>query len=154
MICQNCGKEISEGASFCVSCGACAAGTAPGEGAAFSRRDPAAPNTAGYLVLAILSAVLCFLPTGIPAIVFAAKADGYRSRGMADQTADALRKAKIWTAVSVAVGAVLALAAAVLAFLFAALVAQGVYGAYEVTDFAAFSGMSLDCLNGGNLYVL
>ena len=122
-----------------------------GGGEAFSRQSSAGPNTAGYLVLAILSAVLCFLPTGIPAVIYAAKADDYRGRGLPDQTADALRKAKIWTAVSVAAGAVLALAAAALAFLFAALVTRA---AFDVTEFAVFSEMGLNRLNGGIFRVL
>lgn len=128
MICPNCGKEIPEGAKFCNFCGVHIGEAAPGGSAPAVRQDRETPDTTLYLVLAILSAVVCFLPTGIPAVVFAAKADSYREKGMAEKADGALRNARVWIVVSVAVGAVIVLAAAAMALFLTALIPQLVGG--------------------------
>jgi hypothetical protein len=57
-----------------------------------------------YLVPAILVTVLCCVPFGIPAIVFAAKVDGLVSRGDIAGALEASKKAKTWTWVSFGCG--------------------------------------------------
>lgn len=68
-----------------------------------------------YLVPAILVTVLCCVPFGIPAIIFAAKVDGLASRGDIAGALEASRKAKTWTWISFGcgLGAVLLYALAV-----------------------------------------
>lgn len=57
-----------------------------------------------FLVWAILSTVLCCLPLGIVAIVYANKVDGLWYAGKYDEAEDALKKAKMWTYISAGVG--------------------------------------------------
>lgn len=62
-----------------------------------------------YLVWAILATIRCCLPTGIPAIVFAAQVDGKWAAGDyagAQQSSD---NAKLWSLISLGVGAVFTL---------------------------------------------
>lgn len=73
-----------------------------------SQPQPAAPKppeSGGvYLALSILVTLLCCLPFGIPAIVFAAQIDGkLRSGDIAGATQSA-RMAKIWIIVGAASG--------------------------------------------------
>ena len=50
-----------------------------------------------YLVQAILVTILCCVPFGIPAIIYAAKVDGMVSRGDIAGALDASKKAKTWS---------------------------------------------------------
>lgn len=50
-----------------------------------------------YLWQSIVVTVLCCVPFGIPAIVFAAKVDGLKARGDIAGALDASKKAKMWT---------------------------------------------------------
>ncbi|MEU6139000.1 CD225/dispanin family protein [Streptomyces sp. NPDC047081] len=61
-----------------------------------------APRT--YMVPAVLVTVLCFLPTGIAAIVFAAQAGSRTSVGDFQGAAEASRKARILVYTSVGIG--------------------------------------------------
>ncbi|MBO4257511.1 CD225/dispanin family protein [Streptomyces griseorubiginosus] len=70
-------------------------------GAAFA--TPAAPPQT-YLVPSILVTLFCFLPTGIAAIVFAAKAGSSTTVGDFQGAADASRKARMLVLVSVGIG--------------------------------------------------
>jgi len=129
MKCAKCGAEMPDGASFCGVCGAptgdgdktekveaeVVENAAPrGNGAADSCRPPrreASPRPAGnidsatYIIFAILVTLFCFMPTGIPAIVYAAKIDSAQQRGDADGAAEAARKAKMWCIISAVVAA-------------------------------------------------
>lgn len=64
----------------------------------------AAPQT--YLTPAILVTLFCFLPTGIAAIVFAAKVGAKSAAGDFQGAAEASRKARILVLVSVGIGLV------------------------------------------------
>jgi hypothetical protein len=64
---------------------------------------PAAPPQT-YLVPSILVTIFCFLPTGIAAIVFAAKAGSSTTVGDFQGAADASRKARMLVFVSVGIG--------------------------------------------------
>lgn len=58
-----------------------------------------------FLVWAILSTVLCCLPLGIVAIVYANKVDTFWYAERYEEAEDALKKAKLWTYISVGSGA-------------------------------------------------
>lgn len=57
-----------------------------------------------FLVWAILSTVLCCLPLGIVAIVYANKVDTFWYAERYEEAEDALKKAKLWTYISVGAG--------------------------------------------------
>ena len=57
-----------------------------------------------YLVFAILATVLCCLPAGIPAIVYAAQVNGKLQAGDIAGAQAASRNAKMWCWISAALG--------------------------------------------------
>ncbi|WP_078897492.1 CD225/dispanin family protein [Streptomyces rimosus] len=57
-----------------------------------------------YLIPAILVTLLCFLPTGIAAIVFATQANAKFNSGDYAGAEQAAGKAKLWTFISLGVG--------------------------------------------------
>lgn len=63
-----------------------------------------------YLVWAILVTLLCFLPTGIVAIVYASQVTSKLQAGDVAGATDASNKAKMWTIISAVAGIVLAIA--------------------------------------------
>lgn len=62
------------------------------------------PHVPSHMVWAILTLLLCFLPTGIVAVVYASKVDGRLSMGDVAGARDASRNAKIWCWVSFGIG--------------------------------------------------
>lgn len=70
--------------------------------AEYNRRENA-PNGTGYLVAAILTTLLCCIPFGIPAIVYAVKINGART---AAEAKNAAKKARIFCIVGAAIGAI------------------------------------------------
>ena len=68
----------------------------------YSQEPPV--NWVPYLVLSILSTILCCTPFGIVAIVFAAKINSAVTAGNMAEAKDSAKKAKIWIIVSAAVG--------------------------------------------------
>jgi len=65
---------------------------------------PAGTTVPNYLVFAILTTVFCCLPTGIPAIIFAAQVNGKLLAGDYAGAQAASNNAKIWCWVSFGVG--------------------------------------------------
>jgi hypothetical protein len=61
-----------------------------------------------YLVWAILVTLLCFLPTGIAAIVYASQVNTKLSAGDVAGAREASNKAKMWTIISAVIGVLLA----------------------------------------------
>ena len=61
-----------------------------------STSGPAGERVPSYLWQSIAVTVLCCLPFGIPAIVYAAKVDSLQARGDYQGAVDASRKAKMW----------------------------------------------------------
>ncbi|MFZ3365502.1 MAG: CD225/dispanin family protein [Candidatus Sulfotelmatobacter sp.] len=57
-----------------------------------------------YLVFAILATVLCCLPAGIPAIVYAAQVNGKLQAGDIAGAQDASKNAKMWCWISLGAG--------------------------------------------------
>lgn len=110
MYCSSCGAFNQDNARFCAGCGRSLGdvrveGTAQGQG--FNRTidrsgDPDVPN---YLVQAILVTILCCLPFGIVAIVFAAQVNGRLAAGDIAGARRASANAKTWAWVSFGVGA-------------------------------------------------
>jgi hypothetical protein len=66
-----------------------------------------ATTVKSYMVYAILCTVFLFLPTGIPAIYFAAKVKPAQRAGNVPEALEASRQAKLFCQISLLVGAVL-----------------------------------------------
>ena len=64
--------------------------------------NPARPNS--YLVLAIISTILCCLPLGIVSIIYATKVNSAYEDGNYDEANRASKNAKTWGFVSVGLG--------------------------------------------------
>jgi hypothetical protein len=67
---------------------------------------PGAPpaDVPNYMVWAILVTLLCFLPTGIAAIVYASQVSTKLSVGDVAGAMESSRKAKMWTIISAVIG--------------------------------------------------
>ncbi len=65
---------------------------------------PPGTTVPNYLVFAILVTVLCCLPTGIPAIVFAAQVNGKLQAGDWAGAQAASKNAKMWCWISFGLG--------------------------------------------------
>lgn len=132
MVCRQCGQNIPDDSEFCPNCGA-ATGVrrqepappppygAPGQQPGYQQpgyqgpgyQQPGAWGAASgavevpnYLVQSILVTVLCCLPTGIAAIVYAAQANSKKTAGDYAGAIEAANKAKTWCWISLGVGAV------------------------------------------------
>ncbi len=112
MYCAKCGTQNDENSFRCVRCGTVLrqAGVAPPR--------PMIPN---YLVQAILVTVLCCLPFGIVAIVYAAQVNTKVQVGDIEGARDASKNARMWCWISFAAG--LAAGALYAAFLVISMVA-------------------------------
>lgn len=74
------------------------------------RGDAAASTTVpNYLVFAILTTVLCCLPAGIPAIIYAAQVNGKLQAGDLAGAKAASNNAKMWCWLSLGIGLVASL---------------------------------------------
>jgi hypothetical protein len=67
---------------------------------------PPGPKPSNYLPWAIAVTVLCCVPAGIPAIVFATQVDGKWARGDWDGAMRSSRQARMWTIIAATVGIV------------------------------------------------
>jgi hypothetical protein len=65
--------------------------------------DPGA-RPKNYLAWAILSTILCFWPTGIPAIVFAAQVNSKFNQGDLQGAQESSRKARLFAIISACIG--------------------------------------------------
>jgi hypothetical protein len=70
-----------------------------------------------YLVFAILATILCCLPAGIPAIVYAAQVNGKLQAGDIAGAQEASKNARMWCFISAALGLGVGLIWGLLAFL-------------------------------------
>ncbi len=104
MFCTQCGASNPDDAMICRQCGRSLT-PAPAGGLQPRPTGPASgvyvPN---YLVFAILATVLCCLPAGIPAIVYAAQVNGKLLAGDIAGAQEASRNAKMWCWISAGLG--------------------------------------------------
>ncbi len=99
MYCPKCGAQNDDNAFHCVQCG-------------YALRGAVAPDATGttprsvpsYLAQAIIVTILCCLPFGIVAIVYAAQVSGKVAAGDYAGAVEASNKAKTWCWVSFGVG--------------------------------------------------
>lgn len=105
MFCSQCGANNADTAAVCVQCGRNlqAGGPAvplPVTGVVL----PPGATVPNYLVFAILTTVFCCLPSGIPAIVYAAQVNGKLQAGDLAGAQAASNNAKMWCWISFGVG--------------------------------------------------
>lgn len=105
MYCQNCGQSNPAEAVRCSACGVTLAIAAP------PPAPPAAPlpHVENNLVWAILATLCCCVPTGIVAIVYAARVDNKRASGDLQGAIEDANNAKLWSWVSFGLGLVFSL---------------------------------------------
>ena len=105
MFCTQCGANNADSAMICVQCGRSllpAAPSVPGQRAPMPQTPGVyVPN---HLVFAILATVLCCLPAGIPAIVYAAQVNGKLQAGDIAGAQAASKNAKMWCWISLGAG--------------------------------------------------
>jgi uncharacterized membrane protein YvbJ len=92
MFCKKCGAQNEDNAAACVSC------SEKLQEATTAATVAAAPQPQiqSYLVFAIVVTVLCCIPFGIPAIVYAAQVSGKVASGNIEGALESSRKAKMW----------------------------------------------------------
>lgn len=107
MFCSQCGANNADTAAVCMQCGRSLQAGPPA--VAFQPVQPAVVLPPGvgvqnYLVFAILATVLCCLPAGIPAIVYAAQVNGKLQAGDIAGAQLASKNAKMWCLISAGLG--------------------------------------------------
>jgi len=106
MFCPQCGASNADNAIACVQCGrslqagTIAATPLPATGVVI----PPGATVPNYLVFAILTTVFCCLPTGIPAIIYAAQVNGKLQAGDYTGAQAASGNAKMWCWISFGLG--------------------------------------------------
>jgi hypothetical protein len=121
VICSVCASPNPDAAGFCVQCGAKLDGAVsgfalPSPPPGSTVPPPSAPALPGsppvvitiptYLAPAIVVTILCCVPLGIPAIIFAAQVNGRVTSGDVAGAMEASRKAKMWCWIAFGVGIV------------------------------------------------
>jgi len=105
MFCPQCGMNNADNALVCAQCGrnlqpAATPTPLPVTGVVI----PPGATVPNYLVFAILATVFCCLPTGIPAIVYAAQVNGKLQAGDLAGAQLASKNAKMWCLISLGLG--------------------------------------------------
>src|SRR5437879_11657901 len=103
MFCAQCGANNPDTATVCMQCGRNLQ-AAPVPLQATGVVLPPAATVPNYLVFAILTTVLCCLPTGVPAIVYAAQVNGKLQAGDTAGAQAASKNAKMWCWISFGLG--------------------------------------------------
>ena len=110
MFCPQCGASNADTAVTCVQCGRSFQVEPPPPVPMQQMPQPGAypaipmPPVQNYLVFAILATVLCCLPGGIVAIVYAAQVNGKLQTGDIAGALAASKNAKLWCWISFGVG--------------------------------------------------
>src|SRR6202163_3571434 len=105
MFCTQCGANNPDTAAVCAQCGRnFQAGSPVVPLQATGVVLPPGTTVQNYLVFAILATVFCCLPTGIPAIVFAAQVNAKLQGGDVAGAQAASKNAKMWCLISVGLG--------------------------------------------------
>jgi hypothetical protein len=104
MFCPQCGASNADNAAVCAQCGrtlqASAVAPLPATGVVI----PPGTTVPNYLVFAILTTVLCCIPTGIPAIVYSAQVNSKLLQGDLAGAQAASSNAKMWCWISFGLG--------------------------------------------------
>ena len=125
---RHCSKRLHDfRPAVCVQCGRTLQAPPPAPLPAQGVVLPPGASVPNYLVFAILATVLCCLPTGIAAIVYAAQVNGKLQAGDLAGAETASKNAKMWCWISFGLG----LGVIVLWFAFAAL---GILGSFAHHD--------------------
>ena len=105
MFCPQCGSSNPDGSLVCGQCGrSLQAGAAPTPLPVTGIVVPPGTSVENYLVFAILATVLCCLPAGIPAIVYAAQVNTKLQMGDVAGAQLASNNAKMWCWISFGLG--------------------------------------------------
>lgn len=106
MFCSQCGENNADNALVCTRCGRSlqAGAPTPLQTPGVVMPPGQAPAVQNYLVFAILATVLCCLPTGIVAIVYAAQVNGKLQMGDYAGAQAASSNAKMWCWISFGLG--------------------------------------------------
>jgi Interferon-induced transmembrane protein/zinc-ribbon domain len=97
MFCRSCGTQNADNASTCIQCGAVLQATVA---------TAAVPPPANNLAFAIVVTVLCCLPLGIPAIVYAAQVNTKAQAGDIAGAMESARRSRMWSWWSLGTGLV------------------------------------------------
>jgi hypothetical protein len=110
LFCTQCGTNNADSATVCVQCGRnLQPVAAPVPLQSTGVVVPPGASVPNYLVFAILTTIFCCLPTGIPAIVYAAQVNGKLQAGDFAGAQAASKNAKMWCWISFGVGLVVGL---------------------------------------------
>ena len=111
MNCPKCGASTPDLVAACAQCGYSFYGPSPNAPITPPPPQPqsyaqpvAAQNVPNYLVPAILVTILCCLPFGIVALIYASQVNGKVATGNVYGAMEDSRKAKTWVIVSLATG--------------------------------------------------
>ncbi len=105
MFCPQCGASNADNTAVCVQCGRnLQAGVAPTPLQTPGVVLPPGTTVENYLVFAILTTVLCCLPAGIPAIIYAAQVNGKLQAGDLAGARAASNNAKMWCWIAFGLG--------------------------------------------------
>lgn len=138
MICPKCGANLPDDSVFCAQCGYSLNGEAQAgsntQPPVYGEPQPIPPqysyntpqqqenskpiNGTTYLVFAIIATVLCCLPFGIPAIVYATKIDKAQALGDFLGAQSAAKKSKMWSIIAAVSAVVIFIIYIVLMFAF------------------------------------
>jgi hypothetical protein len=103
MFCTQCGANNADNSIVCVQCGRNLQSAVPLQATGVVM-PPSGTTVPNYLVFAILATVLCCLPTGIAAIVYAAQVNGKLQAGDYAGAQAASKNAKMWCWISLGLG--------------------------------------------------
>jgi len=110
MFCSQCGANNPDTAAVCTQCGKNLQAVTPASPLQPTPLQatgvvlPPGTTVQNYLVFAILTTVFCCLPTGIPAIIYAAQVNGKLQAGDVAGAQIASKNAKMWCLISLGLG--------------------------------------------------
>ena len=109
MFCTQCGATNADNATVCMQCGRSLQPLGTPAPVPSTGVVPPGTGVPNYLAFAILTTIFCCLPTGIPAIVYAAQVNGKLQAGDFAGAQAASKNAKMWCWISFGVGLVFGL---------------------------------------------
>jgi len=104
MFCTQCGANNADNAVVCTQCGRSLQAAVPLPVQQVPMRQIPGVDVQNYLVFAILTTVLCCLPAGIPAIVYASQVNAKLQAGDIAGAQLASKNAKMWCWISASAG--------------------------------------------------